>query len=147
MLLQHKHLESVIDIWVLEGAAPRETRLPKSLPPTIGFKDLVCKVWSPADYKPIVQRRKECLPHPAFHHFSYKATGPPPTGVGAPQRQEGRKGEKSVWFSWRLHNGEASASSLRCPRQVEGLQQGSVNHGASARDRQGIWSSRVCNEK
>lgn len=97
---------------MLKAALPNETRHPRSLPPTIDLKDLIaCKVWSSADYKPIAQREKVMPPTPRLsrpdsHYLSYKATGPPPTGVDTPQTQERKKEKRKVCGS---HEGSLMA--------------------------------------
>lgn len=123
---------------MLKAALPNETRHPRSLPPTIDLKDLIaCKVWSSADYKPIAQKREKVMPPTPRLSLPLLQGNWTTTDwcryTSDTGEEEGE--EKSVWFSWRLLNGKASASNLRCPRQVKGLQQGSVNRWTWARER------------
>lgn len=72
--------------------------------------------------------------HHHHHSHPYKAIGQSAThvgiGVGTPQRQKRKQGEQSTWFwfSWRLYNGETSASSWG----AQGIQSERVTAGECA---------------
>ena len=102
----------------------------------------VCKVWSWADYKPKVRKGEwNASPPPSLFLTPKRQLDIQRVmlvGAGTLQRQKRKRGEQSTWFwfSWRLYNGETSASSWGAQGiRSEIVTAGGVQRWASARDR------------